>query len=223
MDLLKNEVIALTQSMIKQNNYSVKEEFWNALTHGIGAVLTIPATLLLVHKALVSNSTTELVSYILFGLSMFCLYLASTLYHAIPTHKVLLKKLDHSSIFLLIAGTYTPVALIAVGGQLGLTIFTIEWVLAIIGIVFKQFFVHRFKKVSLLVYIGMGWLILFAYKPLVAYISFDGFMVLLLGGIWYTAGTYFYKNKNIPYNHAIWHLFVMAGSATMFVAVYLFI
>lgn len=223
MDLLKNEVIALTQSMIKQNNYSVKEEFWNALTHGIGAVLTIPATLLLVHKALVSNSTTELVSYILFGLSMFCLYLASTLYHAIPTHKVLLKKLDHSSIFLLIAGTYTPVALIAVGGQLGLTIFTIEWVLAIIGIVFKQFFVHRFKKVSLLVYIGMGWLILFAYKPLVAYISFDGFMVLLLGGIWYTAGTYFYKNKNIPYNHAIWHLFVMAGSVTMFVAVYLFI
>lgn len=223
MDLLKNEVIALTQSMIKQNNYSVKEEFWNALTHGIGAVLTIPATLLLVHKALVSNSTTELVSYILFGLSMFCLYLASTLYHAIPTHKVLLKKLDHSSIFLLIAGTYTPVALIAVGGQLGLTIFTIEWVLAIIGIVFKQFFVHRFKKVSLLVYIGMGWLILFAYKPLVAYISFDGFIVLLLGGIWYTAGTYFYKNKNIPYNHAIWHLFVMAGSVTMFVAVYLFI
>lgn len=223
MDLLKNEVIVLTQSMIKENNYSVKEEFWNALTHGVGAVLTIPATLLLVNKALVSNSTTELVSYILFGLSMFCLYLASTLYHAIPTHKVLLKKLDHSSIFLLIAGTYTPVALIAVGGQLGLTIFTIEWVLAIIGIVFKQFFVHRFKKVSLLVYIGMGWLILFAYKPLVAYISFDGFMVLLLGGILYTAGTYFYKNKNIPYNHAIWHLFVMAGSATMFVAVYLFI
>lgn len=223
MDLLKNEVIVLTQSMIKENNYSVKEEFWNALTHGVGAVLTIPATLLLVNKALVSNSTTELVSYILFGLSMFCLYLASTLYHAIPTHKVLLKKLDHSSIFLLIAGTYTPVALIAVGGQLGLTIFTIEWVLAIIGIVFKQFFVHRFKKVSLLVYIGMGWLILFAYKPLVAYISFEGFMVLLLGGILYTAGTYFYKNKNIPYNHAIWHLFVMAGSATMFVAVYLFI
>ena len=220
MNLLKNEVIGLTQSMMEQNRYSVKEEFWNALTHGLGAALTIPATLLLVNKA---TESTELVSYLLFGLAMFCLYLASTLYHAIPTHKVLLKKLDHSSIFLLIAGTYTPVALIAVGGQLGWTIFTIEWVLAILGIVLKQFFVHRFKKVSLLVYIGMGWLILFAYKPLVAYISFDGFMVLLLGGIWYTVGTYFYKNNNIPYNHAIWHLFVMAGSATMFVAVYLFI
>ena len=220
MDLLKNEVIVLTQSMMEQNRYSVKEEFWNALTHGLGAALTIPATLLLVYK---STETTELVSYILFGLSMFCLYLASTLYHAIPTHKVLFKKLDHSSIFLLIAGTYTPVALIAVGGQLGWTIFAIEWILAIVGIVLKQFFVHRFKKVSLLVYIGMGWLIVFAYKPLVAYISFEGFLVLLLGGIWYTVGTYFYKNKNIPYNHAIWHLFVMAGSATMFVAVYVYI
>ena len=101
--------------------------------------------------------------------------------------------------------------------------FTIEWVLAIIGIVLKQFFVYRFKKASLLVYIGMGWLIIFAYKPLVAYISSDGFMALLLGGICYTAGTFSYKNKNIPYNHAIWHLFVMAGSATMFVAVYVFI
>ena len=213
----------MTKSMIEQNSYTVKEEFWNALTHGIGALLTIPATLLLVHKALTSGSTTQLVSYIIFGFSMFCLYLASTLYHAIPTHKVLLKKLNHSSIFLLIAGTYTPVALVAVGGQLGWTIFTIEWVLAIIGIVLKQFFVHRFKKASLLVYIGMGWLIIFAYKPLVAYISFDGFMALLLGGICYTAGTFFYKNKNIPYNHAIWHLFVMAGSAAMFAAVYVFI
>ena len=203
----------MTQSTIEQNSYTAKEEFWNALTHGIGALLTIPATLLLVHKALTSGSTTELVSYIIFGFSMFCLYLASTLYHAIPTHKVVLKKLDHSSIFLLIAGTYT----------LGWTIFTIEWVLAIVGIVLKQFFVHRFKKASLLVYIGMGWLIVFAYKPLVDYISFEGFLTLLFGGICYTAGTFFYKNKKIPYNHAIWHLFVMAGSATMFVAVYIFI
>ncbi|EON71459.1 PAQR family membrane homeostasis protein TrhA [Lysinibacillus sphaericus] len=213
----------MPQSAVEQSSYTIKEEFWNALTHGVGAFLTIPATLLLVHKALVSGSTTELISYIIFGISMFCLYLASTLYHSIPTHKVLLKKLDHSSIFLLIAGTYTPVALIAVGGQLGLTIFIIEWVLAIIGIVLKQFFVYRFKKVSLLVYIGMGWLIVFVYKPLVTYISFDGFMTLLIGGIFYTAGTFFYKNKKIKYNHAIWHVFVMAGSAAMFVAVYLFI
>lgn len=213
----------MPQSVVEQSSYTVKEEFWNALTHGVGALLTIPATLLLIYKALASGTITALISYIIFGVSMFCLYLASTLYHAIPTHKVLLKKLDHSSIFLLIAGTYTPVALIAVGGQLGWTIFCIEWVLAIVGIILKQFFVYRFKKVSLLVYIGMGWLIVFVYKPLVAYISFEGFMILLIGGLFYTAGTFFYKNKKIKYNHAIWHVFVMAGSAAMFVAVYLFI
>ncbi len=212
----------MSQSTIEHSSYTIKEEFWNALTHGIGAFLTVPATLLLVHKALTTGTSTELISYIIFGISMFCLYIASTLYHALPTHKVLLKKLDHSSIFLLIAGTYTPVALIAVGGKLGMSIFIIEWVLAFIGIVLKQFFVHRFKKISLIVYIGMGWLIVFAYKSLVAYISFNGFMTLLLGGIFYTAGTFFYKNKKIKYNHAIWHVFVMAGSAAMFVAIYLF-
>ncbi|WP_409370347.1 PAQR family membrane homeostasis protein TrhA [Lysinibacillus sp. 38-6] len=212
----------MSQSTIEPTSYTMKEEFWNALTHGIGAFLTVPATLLLVHKALTTGTSTELISYIIFGISMFCLYIASTLYHALPTHKVLLKKLDHSSIFLLIAGTYTPIALIAVGGKLGLSIFIIEWVLAFIGIILKQFFVYRFKKISLLVYIGMGWLIIFAYKPLVAYISFNGFMILLLGGIFYTAGTYFYKNKKIQYNHAIWHVFVMAGSAAMFVTIYLF-
>lgn len=212
----------MSQTTIEPTSYTMKEEFWNALTHGIGAFLTVPATLLLVHKALTTGTNTELISYIIFGISMFCLYIASTLYHALPTHKVLLKKLDHSSIFLLIAGTYTPIALIAVGGKLGLSIFIIEWVLAFIGIILKQFFVYRFKKISLLVYIGMGWLIIFAYKPLVAYISFNGFMILLLGGIFYTAGTYFYKNKKIKYNHAIWHVFVMAGSAAMFVTIYLF-
>ena len=212
----------MSQTTIEPTSYTMKEEFWNALTHGIGAFLTVPATLLLVHKALTTGTSTELISYIIFGISMFCLYIASTLYHALPTHKVLLKKLDHSSIFLLIAGTYTPIALIAVGGKLGLSIFIIEWVLAFIGIILKQFFVYRFKKISLLVYIGMGWLIIFAYKPLIAYISFNGFMILLLGGIFYTAGTYFYKNKKIQYNHAIWHVFVMAGSAAMFVTIYLF-
>jgi len=212
----------MSQTTIEPTSYTMKEEFWNALTHGIGAFLTVPATLLLVHKALTTGTSTELISYIIFGISMFCLYIASTLYHALPTHKVLLKKLDHSSIFLLIAGTYTPIALIAVGGKLGLSIFIIEWVLAFIGIILKQFFVYRFKKISLLVYIGMGWLIIFAYKPLIAYISFNGFMILLLGGIFYTAGTYFYKNNKIKYNHAIWHVFVMAGSAAMFVTIYLF-
>ena len=213
----------MERMMIEQNSYSAKEELWNGITHGIGALLTIPATIVLIQKAQVSGSTTELVSYIIFGISMFCLYMASTLYHVLPTHKSFLKKMDHSSIFLLIAGTYTPVVLVAIGGTVGWTIFIIQWVLAAIGIILKQFFVYRFKVVSLLVYIGMGWIIIFVAKPLLQHISWAGFFTLMTGGLFYTVGTYFYKNKKIPYNHAIWHLFVVAGSAAMFFAIYLYV
>ncbi len=209
--------------MTNQSSYSAKEEFWNGLTHGVAALLTIPATLLLIEKAQMNGSQTEMISYIIFGISMFCLYFASTMYHIWPTHKVFLKKLDHSSIFLLIAGTYTPVVLVAIGGELGWTIFIIQWVLAAIGIILKQFFVYRFKVVSLLVYIAMGWIIIFVAKPLLVHISWEGFFVLLIGGLCYTAGTYFYKNKRIPYNHAIWHVFVVAGSAAMFAAIYFYV
>ncbi|MFJ8236554.1 hemolysin III family protein [Ureibacillus sp. NPDC094379] len=213
----------MIQPTVEQNGYSAKEEFWNGMTHGIGTLLTVPATILLVLKALNTGSTTELVSYIIFGISMFCLYLASTLYHVWPTHKTLLKKLDHSSIFLLIAGTYTPIVLVAIGGRTGWTIFAIEWILAVTGIILKQFFVYRFKILSLLIYIGMGWIIIFAYKPLTQNFSKEGFLTLLVGGLIYTTGTYFYKNKQIPYNHAIWHVFVMGGSVAMFLAIYFFV
>lgn len=213
----------MTQSVAISSSYSKKEEFWNALTHGVGALLTIPALILLIEKALHNGSKVELVSYIIFGISMFLLYLASTLYHSIPKHKDFLKKMDHSSIFLLIAGTYTPVALIAIGGKAGWTLVGIEWGLAVIGIILKQFFVYRFKRISLLVYIGMGWLVVFVYQPVIAYLTIKGVFVLLAGGLSYTIGTYFYKNKNIPYNHAIWHVFVMGGSLFMFLAIYYFL
>lgn len=219
----KKEVASMTQIMAKQSGYSAKEEFWNGLTHGIAALLTIPATLLLVNKAQNNGSTIEIISYVIFGISMFCLYFASTMYHVWPTHKTFLKKLDHSSIFLLIAGTYTPIVLIALGGKIGWTIFVIQWVLAAIGIVLKQFFVYRFKAISLLVYIGMGWIIIFVAKPLFAHIGIGGFITLLSGGLCYTVGTYFYKNQKIPYNHAIWHLFVMGGSVAMFLSIYLYV
>lgn len=215
----------MTQTVVTQGQsaYDKKEEFWNAMTHGIGALLTIPSTFLLVKKALVSGSMTELISYIIFGISMFTLYLASTLYHCWPMHKVFFKKMDHSSIFLLIAGTYTPVALIAIGGKLGLTLFIIEWVLALVGIVLKQFLIHQYKAVSLIVYIGMGWLAIFVYEPIMEHITTAGFLTLLAGGLSYTAGTYFYRNKKIPYNHAIWHVFVMGGSLFMYLTIYFFI
>lgn len=205
-----------------QSSYSKKEEFYNSLTHGIGALLAIPATILLVQKALENGTKIDLISYIIFGISMFCLYAASTIYHAWPTHKSLLKKLDHSSIYVMIAGTYTPVALIAIGDKLGWIIFSVEWVLALFGILFKMYFVHKFEKLSLIVYLGMGWLAIIFYNQMVEYITMSGFLLLLTGGISYTIGTYFYRNKKIPYNHAIWHIFVMGGSLFMYLTVYLY-
>lgn len=206
-----------------QLSYSKREELWNAITHGAGFVLAIPATWALVQKAQANGSVTELSSYLIFGIAMMLLYLSSTLYHALPIYKDFFKKMDHSAIFLLIAGTYAPISLIAVGGKLGWTILTIELILAAIGIVLKFYFVHRFKRASLIVYIAMGWLIIFAYKPLLAVIGVEGFLWLLAGGLSYTVGTYFYKNDNIPYNHAIWHLFVLAGSACMYVTVLVYL
>lgn len=203
-----------------QSQYSKKEEFYNALTHGIGAALTIPGLVLLLNK---STSQAESISYTIFGIAMFCMYLCSTLYHSVPVGKTLLKKLDHSAIFLLIAGTYTPIALISIGGKTGWIIIGIEWTLAIIGIILKQFFVYRFKALSLVVYIGMGWVAIFFMKDLFHHIGWAGIGTLLAGGIAYTAGTYFYKNENIRYNHAIWHLFVMAGTVGMFACIYFFV
>ncbi|KGR74407.1 PAQR family membrane homeostasis protein TrhA [Ureibacillus sinduriensis] len=212
----------MAQMTAGQSSYSKKEEFLNSISHGLGALLTIPATLLLVHKALARGTTTELVSYIIFGISMFCLYAASTIYHAWPTHKIILKKLDHSSIFLMIAGTYTPVALIAIGGKSGWIVFFVEWGLALCGILFKMYFVHRFARLSLLIYLGMGWLAIVFYQPMLDYITMNGFLLLLAGGLCYTIGTYFYRNKKIPYNHAIWHVFVMGGSLFMYLTIYLY-
>ena len=212
----------MTQIMTNDSGYSTKEELYNALTHGFGALLTIPATILLLRKA-ESGWNMESISYLIFGISMFCLYLASTLYHSWPTHKTFLKKMDHSSIFLLIAGTYTPIALLAVGGTAGWVIVGIEWGLAFIGIIMKQFFVYRFKGVSLAVYLGMGWVAIFFFKPIIEQITIAGVLSLLAGGLSYTIGTYFYNNDNIPYNHAIWHLFVIGGSVGMFCTVYFFL
>lgn len=212
----------MAQLTADQSSYSKKEEFLNSISHGLGVLLSIPATLLLVHKALVKGTTIELISYIIFGISMFCLYAASTIYHAWPTHKSLLKKIDHSSIFLMIAGTYTPVALIAIGGKSGWIVFFVEWGLALFGILFKMYFVHRFARLSLLIYLGMGWLAIVFYQPMLDYITMNGFLLLLAGGLCYTIGTYFYRNKKIPYNHAIWHVFVMGGSLFMYLTIYLY-
>lgn len=200
-----------------------KEELWNAISHGIGLILTIPAFVILILKGVKTGTTIHVVSYTIFGVSMLLLFLMSTLLHSMPIKfKKVFSILDHSAIYILIAGTYTPFLLISLRGALGWTLFGIIWGLAIFGIVFKVFFIHRYEFVSLIFYVAMGWLIIIAVRPLIQSITMSGFLFLLAGGLFYTVGAIFYAWRRLPYNHAIWHLFVIAGSACMYFSIYLY-
>ncbi|MED0772195.1 MULTISPECIES: PAQR family membrane homeostasis protein TrhA [Bacillus] len=198
--------------------FTIKEEIANAITHGIGVLLSIPALIFLIIFAVKYGSPTDIASFSIFGASMLLLYLSSTLLHSIQHKKTkdILEIVDHSAIYVLIAGTYTPFLLGPLKGALGLTLLIIVWSLALGGIVFKIFFVKRFIIFSTLVYLMMGWLIIVAIKPLYASLSGPGFGLLLLGGLLYSAGTIFYIWRKIPFHHAIWHSFVLGGSASMF-------
>jgi len=197
------------------------EEIANAITHGIGALLSISAIVLLVifsHK-----NPSKLISTTIYSSTLFILYLSSTLYHSMTNKKAknLFEIFDHASIFLLIAGTYTPFALTVLKGKIGWLIFSIVWILAILGIIFKVFFVKKFVIFSTLLYIAMGWLVIFVLKPLSIKLNHFGMLFLFIGGIFYTAGTIFYIWRKIPYHHAFWHIFVLAGSIFHFFAIIL--
>lgn len=200
------------------------EERWNAITHGIGVILSIPALVLLIFKGIQQDSTLALVSYIIFGASMILLYSMSTLLHSLPERfKKLFSIFDHSAIYFLIAGTYTPFVLVGIGGTLGWSLFGVIWGLTLFGTLFKVFFIHRFEVVSLILYIVMGWLIIFAIKPLYASLTGTGIALLVIGGLFYTLGAFVYAWRKIPYNHAIWHLFVLAGSTSMYFSILLYL
>ncbi|EMR06773.1 hypothetical protein C772_01301 [Bhargavaea cecembensis DSE10] len=200
-----------------------REELWNAITHGLGFVLSIPALIFLILKGSEHGSALHITAYTIFGVSMLVLYLMSTLLHSMPAkYKRFFSILDHSSIYVLIAGTYTPLVLTSLGGSLGWTLFGIVWGLAVLGILFKVFFIHRYEAVSLIFYIAMGWLIIFAIRPLHAVIGTEGIALLVIGGLLYTVGSIFYAWRKIPYNHAIWHLFVIGGSAAMYFSILLY-
>lgn len=199
---------------------NLKEELWNAITHGLGLFLSIPTCVLLILLAVHSGSAIQIVSNSIFGASLVLLFLMSTLLHSMPEkYKKFFSILDHSSIYVLIAGTYTPFLLIAIKGVLGIVLLCIVWGIALLGVVFKCLFIHRFETFSLLLYIAMGWMIVFAIKPLYQFLQFDGFTVLLAGGLLFTFGSIFYAWRKLPYNHAIWHLFVIAGCACMVICV----
>lgn len=195
-----------------------REEITNAISHGIGVVLAIVGLVVLVVSASMFGNARHIVTFSIFGFTMILLYLASTLYHSFPKGKTknILKICDHSAIFLLIAGSYTPLTLLVLKGKLGWTLFSIVWSIAIAGIVFKAFFIKRFKALSTILYILMGWLVIFAIKPLYISLSTYSLVFLVAGGLLYTLGTIFYSWKKLKYNHAIWHLFVLGGSVCHF-------
>lgn len=205
--------------------FSKKEEMAHAITHGLGAILSIAGLVLLIIYSSMSGEALSIVSVIIFGSSMLIMYVASTIVHSLPVGKWkdIFLIVDHASIYVFIAGSYTPFVLIQIHGGFGWTLFGIIWGLAAIGIVLKLFFVKRFIFLSTLFYIAMGWLIVIAWKPLTATMPTNGVTLLVIGGLFYTIGAVFYVWKIVPYHHVIWHLFVLGGSAFHFLAVFLYV
>lgn len=215
--------MAATEKTIRK--YTLGEEIFNAVSHGVGAGLSVAALVtLIVHAAHVSDAY-GIVSVSLYGATLVILYTMSTLYHALTPAgaKRVFRVFDHTTIFLLIAGTYTPYLLVTLRGALGWTLFGILWGLAVIGIVFDAVMLDRFRKIELLLYVCMGWCIVLTAKPLIAALEKPGLILLLVGGVCYTVGILFYKLKKIPYMHSIWHLFVLAGSILHYFSIYLYV
>lgn len=205
--------------------YTLGEEIANSIIHGLGIALSISALTMLIVFAVQAGSGWALAAGIVYGVSLVLEYTASTLYHSFPQPRVkyVFKILDHCGIYLLIAGTYTPFCLITLRGSGGLWMFTVIWALAITGISVEAAWPYRPRWLSSLVYLGMGWLVIFALKPLVASIAPGGLWLLVAGGLCYTVGTVFYMLKRVRYMHAVWHVWVLAGSICHFLAVLLFV
>ena len=201
--------------------HGIRDEIANALTHGVGAAAALAGGAVLITLAAIHGDGWQLAGAIVFGITLLLLYTASTLYHAIqhPIAKGRLKVFDHCAIYLLIAGTYTPFTLVGLRGPWGWGLFAAIWTLAVAGVVFKLFYTGRYPRLSTAIYVAMGWLVVVAMKPMLASIDAWTLGWLLAGGVFYTLGTYFYHRESIPYAHAIWHLFVIAGSVCHYVAV----
>ena len=204
---------------------SSSERLFNTITHGIGSVLSIVALVLMLVYASYNSDAWSIVGVSIFGSTLILLYMSSTLYHAFSNGRVkqIFKTLDQSFIYLLIAGTYTPVLLITLRNTLGWTVFVLVWAMAIGGITHRIFFFDKLKKLSLVSYIVMGWLSLIVFKSLLNAAPAELVVWLLIGGAFYTGGLIFYSWEKLPFNHAIWHLFVLGGSFSHFMGIYLYL
>lgn len=203
--------------------YTFGEEIANSVTHGIGAALSIAAIIALLACCRQNSDIWRVLGFSIYGISLFALYMASTLYHAVTGDRLkkLFRMLDHSTIFLLIAGTYTPVLLIAMRGAWGWSLFVLIWTMAVAGLIYELFFIDRYKWISLSIYAVMGWLAIIAIKPMMAMLPEGLLQWIIMGGLLYTGGIIFYIWRKLPYHHAIWHLFVLGGSTFHFVGMLL--
>jgi len=205
--------------------YDLSEEKINIITHAIGLLLSIAALVLLIIHASSNGSVRHIVSFTIFGASMILLYSASTLYHYSqkPNIRRKLNILDHAAIYVLIAGTYTPFTLVTLKGALGWSIFGVTWGIALVGVFLKLFYTGKYDKISTIAYVAMGWIIIFAVKPLIENLPVNGLYWLLAGGIFYTIGAILYSIKKLKFNHAIFHVFVLLGSFSHFMAIYFYV
>jgi len=211
--------------MSKTTFYDTKEEKINVISHFVGLLLSIAALALLVVKASLLGNVWHIVSFSVYGLSLIVLYLASTLYHNSknPIKRAKLNIFDHAAIYVLIAGSYTPFTLVTLNGTVGWVLFGLTWGAALAGVVFKIFFIGKFDKLSTVLYVLMGWMVVFAMKPLYENLSPQGLFWLIMGGVFYTVGAVFYAQNKLKFNHAIFHIFVLLGSASHFVSIFFFV
>ena len=207
------------------NHYSPAEERINIGSHAFGFVLSIVALVLLVRYASIYGNAWHIVSFSVFGVSLMVLYAASTVYHSAenPQFRRKMRVVDHASIYILIAGTYTPFTLVTLNGVTGWVVFGVTWGMAVTGIILKLFYTGKYDSISTLMYVFMGWIIVFAIEPLIDNLSSDGLFWLVAGGMAYTTGAILYSIKKIKFNHAIFHLFVLMGSFCHFVSVYFYV
>ncbi len=215
----------MTAALSLSSRYTLREEITNSITHGVGALLSIAGLVILAILAARHGDAWHIVSCSIFGATLTLLYTASTLYHSIPHPKAkqVLRIIDHSAIFLLIAGTYTPFTLVNLRGPWGWSLFGTVWGLALFGIILELTPWRRFRLLSVALYLGMGWAVLVAAKPLLDAVAPTGLLLLAAGGLAYTLGVVFYIWRSLPHHHAIWHLFVLAGSALHFFAVLFYV
>jgi hemolysin III len=207
------------------SRYSLGEEIANSVSHGVGALLAVGGLVILTVFAALRGNVWHIVGCSVFGVALVLVYTISTLYHGIqhPRAKAVLRALDHSAIFILIAGTYTPFVLVSLRGPWGWSLFGVVWGLAVLGIILQMGVLRRGTAVSVLLYIGMGWVVVIAVKPLLDAVAAGGVALLLIGGLAYTAGTGFYMWRRLPYHHALWHGCVLLGSVSHFFAVLLYV